>query len=139
MTLVSALDDLLSRTLAAVPGMLARLEYVASLKAEGRYGHWGLSRVHGERAAQRALTDAHKLLLGEILQTPLHLLVADSETACAVEGRETPAYVKELFERDASLLPQASVSRATTLHFNSVLYALSALTRAQQRATRRDA
>ncbi len=137
MALLSALDDLLSRTLAAIPGLLVRLEYLSSLKLDGRYGHWGLSRVHGERAAQQAMVDAHKMLVGEVLQTRLELLVEDSEAACAAAGRETPAFLEELSRRQPSLLPEET--RATTRHFSSVLCALSALTRAQRRATRPDA
>lgn len=139
MSLLSAFDDLLNRTLAAIPGLLGRLEYISSLKFDGRYGHWGLSRVHGEKASQRALADAHKLVVEEILQTPLELLVENSEAACAVEGRETPKYLEELRTRQSSLLPEQGAPPATTRHFSSVLYALSALTRAQRRATRPNA
>jgi hypothetical protein len=139
MVLISALEDLLSRTLAAIPGLLGRLEYLSSLKVDGRYAHWGLSRVYGERGAQRAMADAHKTLVGEVLQTPLEALVEDSEAACAAQGQETAAYVEEIRKRRASLLPDTSVGVATTRHFSSVLSAISALTKAQSRATRPDA
>ena len=135
MGLVSAFEDLLSRTLAAIPGLLGRLEYLSSLKVEGRYGHWGLSRVYGESAAQRAMVDAHKMLLGEVLQTPLEMLVEDSEAACAAQGRETPTYLEELQSRPGDLLPDGTLGPATTRHFSSVLSALSALTKAQRSAT----
>jgi hypothetical protein len=135
MTLVSAFEDLMNRTLATIPGMLGRLEYLSSLKLNGRYGHWGLSRVYGEQAAQRAIADAHKSLMGEVLQTPLQMLIEDSEAACAAEGRETPAYLEDLRSRRTNLLPQGNLQAATTHHFSSVLSALSALTRAQRRAT----
>lgn len=135
MALISALEDLLSRTLAAIPGLLGRLEYLSSLKIDGRYGHWGLARVYGERAAQRAMVDAHKMLLGEVLQTPLELLVEDSEAACAAQGRQTPGYLEELRNRRSDLLPEGSLGPATARHFNSVLSALSALTKAQRSAT----
>lgn len=135
MTLLCALEDLMNRTLAAIPGMLGRLEYLSSLKGDGRYGHWGLSRVYGQRAAQRALADAHKLLVAEVLQTPLEMLVEDSEAACAAQGRETPSYLDDLQNRRTNLLPHGNAQPSTTRHFNSVLSALSALTRAQRRAT----
>lgn len=135
MALLSAFEDLLNRTLAAIPGLLGRLEYVSSLKVDGHYGHWGLTRVYGERAAQRAMADAHKLVLGEVLQTPLELLVEDSEAACAAQGRETPTYLDELRNRRTDLLPEGSSGPATTRHLSSVLGALSALTKAQRSAT----
>jgi hypothetical protein len=126
MALLTALDDLFNRTLTAIPGMLKRLEYLSSLRLDGRYGHWGLARVYGEPAAQRALAEAHKCLVGEVLRTPLQLLVEDSEAACATEGRETPAYLQELTSRHSSLLPDETRRPATTRHLSSVLYALSA-------------
>ena len=135
MGLVSALEDLSSRTLAAIPGLLGRLEYVSSLRVEGHYAHWGLARVYGERAAQRAMVDAHKMLLEEVLQTPLAMLVQDSEAACAAQGRETPTYLDELRNRRTDLLPEGSSGPATTRHLSSVLSALSALTKAQRSAT----
>ncbi len=139
MVLLSALEDLLTRTLAAIPGLLGRLEYVSSLKVDGHYGHWGLSRVYGERAAQRTLGEAHRTLLGEVLQTPLEMLVEDSESSCLAQGRDTTAYLQELQDRRTNLLPEKDAGAATTRHFNSVLSALSALTRAQSRATHPDA
>ena len=135
MVLISAYEDLLNRTLAAIPGLLGRLEYLSSLRVDGRYGHWGLSRVYGERSAQRALIDAHKLLLTEVLQTPLEMLVEDSESSCVAQGRETATYLQELQNRRTNLLPDGNSGAATTRHFSSVLSALSALTRAQRRAT----
>lgn len=138
MALISAFEDLLNRTLAAIPGLLGRLEYLSSLKINGHYGHWGLRRVYGEQAAQRAMLDAHKLLLGEVLQTPLEMLVEDFEAACAAQGRETPTYLEEL-RKKPDLLPDGTLGPATTRHFNSVLSALSALTKAQRSATRPNA
>lgn len=135
MALISAFEDLVSRTLAAIPGLLGRLEYLSSLKADGRYRHWGLTRVYGERTSQRAMVDAHKLLLDEVLQTPLEMLVEDSEAACAAQGRETPLYLEQLQDRPNALLPNGTLGPATTRHFSSVLSALSALTKAQRNAT----
>jgi hypothetical protein len=135
MVLISAFEDLINRTLPAIPGLLARVEYLSSLKLDGRYGHWGLSRVYGERTAQRALADAHRMLLREVLQTPLEMLVEDSERSCLGQGREAATYLQELQNRRTNLLPDGESGAATTRHLNSVLGALSALTRAQRRAT----
>jgi hypothetical protein len=139
MSLLSAFDDFVSRTLALIPGLLARIEYVASLREEGRYAHWGLARVHGSHAAERALNDAHNVLIAEALQTPLRALAKDNEASCAAEGRESKEYLEGLRSRHINLLPDESSRRATRRHFSSVLCALSALARAQRRATRPDA
>ena len=50
--LKSALEDFASSSLSAVPGLLAKLHYVAMLHdGHGAYSHWGLARVHGQEAA----------------------------------------------------------------------------------------
>ena len=62
-TLKSVKEDLQARTLHAVSGLLGKFEYFASLRQnDGSYSHWGLSRVYGEEAAQRALAEAHRNL-----------------------------------------------------------------------------
>jgi hypothetical protein len=135
MPLLSALDDVLVNTLTVIPGLLGRLEYLSGLRSGNGYGHWGLSRVHGERAAQQALSDAHELALSEVLRTPLRRLVEDVETACVGSERPPSAYLQELYRRYSSLLPQEA-SSGSTRHFSSVLHALSALAAAPPHATR---
>ena len=135
MPLLSALDDILVNTLTVIPGLLGRLEYLSGLRSGNGYGHWGLSRVHGERAAQQALTDAHELVLSEVLRTPLRRLVEDVETACVGSDRLPSAYLQELYRRYSTLLPQ-EVGGGSTRHFSSVLHALSALAAVPQHATR---
>lgn len=134
MSLLSTLDDFLNRTLSAVPGLLARVEYVSSLRKDGRYAHWGLSRVHGEHAAEQCISSTHKTLIAEVLKTPLRVLAKDNENSCVAEGREADRYLEELEGRKDALLP-ATPGRASELHFSSVLHALWALARSQRNAT----
>jgi hypothetical protein len=139
MTLLCAIDDLLVRTLAAFPSVLARLDYMSSLRqSDGRYSHWGLSRVHGETEAQRALVETHETLTSQVLQMPLRRLMEDAEAGCAVQEQQPSAYLQELSTRSSSLLPD-DMGGGSTRHFSSVLHALSALARAQQRAIPPDA
>jgi hypothetical protein len=126
MPLLSALDDILVNTLMVIPGLLGRMEYLSGLRSGNSYGHWGLSRVHGERAAQQALTDAHELVLSEVLRTPLRRLVEDVETACVGSDRHPSAYLQELYRNYPRLLPE-QVGGGSSRHFSSVLHALSAL------------
>src|SRR5690242_977289 len=140
MSLLSALDDLLQRTLSVFPGLLSKLEYLASLRhpETGVYSHWGLSRVHGDLDAQSAMEEAHGLLISEILQTPLRKLMDDAVACGAAQGEDAEDYLEDLLERSSVLLPQ-QLGGGSTRHFSSVLHALSALAHSQQRATRRDA
>ena len=127
MSLISAVDDIVVTTLAFIPGLLGRLEYLSGLKGENGYSHWGLTRVHGERAAQEALTDVHESLLSEVLRTPLRKLTEDLQLACACTHRVPSTYVQELYRNYPNLLPD-EVGGGSVRHFSSVLHALSALT-----------
>src|SRR5437667_4724103 len=75
MTLKSALDDVLKTTVAAVSGIIGKLEYIAGLRdGNTKYTHWGLQRVHGEEATQQALGEAHGLFSLNSLRAPQALL-----------------------------------------------------------------
>ena len=138
MTLLSPLEDLVTNTLAALPGLLAKLAYLAGLKVNGRYGHWGLSRVHGEAVAVRTLAQAHEMVIAEVLRAPLRDLLEDT-TACCVAREEQPHdFLMELSKQPTRLLPEEA-GGGSSRHFNSVLHALSALSRNQAHATHPDA
>jgi hypothetical protein len=128
MTLRSALEDLLETTLIGVAGITGKIEYVASLRDQvsGTYSHWGLTRTHGEAAAQQALAEAHRQLFLRLLRTPLCTLCDDvviSGEALQMTGVE---YVERLRSRAAALLPP-DLGGGSARHFSSVLQALSAL------------
>ena len=134
MSLSSALEDLLQTTLAACPGLLSKLDYLASLRqVDGGYGHWGLARVHGEVAAQRALAESHYILISEILQTPLRNLLKEVDKSAATKDAAVPIYLEDLSKRYSQLLPEQAGGRSNR-HFSSVLHALSALARSRQNA-----
>jgi len=127
MRLKSALEDFEANTLGAVPGLLGRLSYVGSLHGgkgtgDGRYEHWGLARVYGDDAAQRAIRSSHRTLLFEVLKKPLAVLLKDAIASCSNE---------HLTEREfLAMLGQSApkpLSPAALAHLKSVLSALSAL------------
>jgi hypothetical protein len=128
MTLLSAKEDFLRHTLANIPGVWARLQYLASLRqADGSYAHWGLSRVYGEAAVQRVLAEVHRAVFIEVLETPLERLVR--EAARGAEDMEMPAgeFVRALNE--APMLIPAQLGGGNVRHFNSVLECLLTLGR----------
>jgi len=77
MTLNSALDDLLVTTLKALPGRFRKLEYLSALCSGGACSHWGLARLHGDLAASKAVLQAHRLLVSQVLSTPIPELLED--------------------------------------------------------------
>src|SRR5438132_14255243 len=99
MTLLSALDDLLVTTLAAVPGLLTKLEYLSGLRGMGGYSHWGMVRVHGEEATREALAEAHGMVISEILRMPLSKLMEDAQASSQAKDKEPCVYLERSEER----------------------------------------
>ena len=127
MVLRSPFEDLVSNTLAEIPGLLKRLDYLASLRdRDGVYSHWGLARVYGEASTQQAAAEAHRLLFSRVLSTPLGELIEELAKSATSQDPVGATYLDSLTERIPSLLPK-DAGRAPMLHFNSVLHALSAL------------
>jgi len=136
MTLLSAVEDFSTRTLATIPGVLGKLRYVAGLRLEdGRYEHWGMTRIYGESAVQQMLEDVHRDLVLQVLRMPLAELVSDA-SECAEREQVTPAeYVAQL-RADADKLVPEKIGGGSVRHFNSVLQAISSLTRCCRDANR---
>lgn len=133
MSLFSAFDDFLQTTLQAVPGTLGKLDYISGLRrgAAGEYVHWGLARVHGDREAQEAMAEVHRLVFSEVLSTPLRLLLEDA-SRCVEQ--EPTRYLDQLQARCEAMLPLNS-GAASAQHFSSVLQALLYLAQARRKTT----
>ena len=125
MTLYSALEDLQETTLRAFTGCLTKLEYLSGLRdKQGIYDHWGLTRVHGDLAAKRALTRAHRSLLSKVLAMPFRSLLEDARQSSAAAGVSPAAYAERLAA--TNLLPHEP-GAGSARHLSSVLHALSSL------------
>lgn len=136
MTLKSALQDVRETTLAAVSGLLGKLSYLASLRrVHGRYEHWGIARVHGPEAAERALKTAHGEVLALVLRAPLASLTEDLEETSRSEGLLPQKCVAEMRGKFDDLVLGEGKDLPKTTHLNSVLTALSCLAESQERAT----
>jgi hypothetical protein len=135
MTLKSALEDLLATTLAAVSGVVGKLEYLSSLREPGggSYSHWGLARVYGDRPAQQALAEAHRLLFLRVLRTSLRTLRGDVVLSSGALQMPPAEYVENLRDHLSALLPQ-DLGGGSARHFSSVLHALSSLAKTQRDA-----
>lgn len=139
MTLKSAFEDLSRTTLEAVSGCLRRLEYLGGLRAfSGAYWHWGFNKVHGNQAANRALQEAHRSTVSEILCTPLKTLLSDVELSSRSSGMEPERYLESLRGKNEELLPK-DPGVGSARHLSSVLHALLGLQRSRQRNATRQA
>jgi hypothetical protein len=76
-----AAQDLRRRTLAAMPGALDRMLYLASTRDynTGAYYHEGLASRFGEEAACEALSDCHREAFEELVFSPLEDVVGQME------------------------------------------------------------
>jgi len=131
--ILSPSDDFSDRTLAAVPGTLAKLEYVSGLRSDGGvYSHWGLSRTYGQAAANQTVASAHSEIFLAILRSPLSTLADEIRQQAEDRGVSVREYATTLASEGEKLIPE-SLRGGTRRHFNSVLQSLSALAAAQER------
>lgn len=122
-------EDFLTNTLAAIPGTLGKLRYVAGLRQDnGEYFHWGMARIHGEANASTAIADAHSDLFIEILRTPMSTLLQEVETVSDREGANPTQVVRGLLDSTDRLVPSQKRG-GSVRHFSSVLAGLVCLSR----------
>jgi hypothetical protein len=114
------IQDFTLTTLADIPGLFARLVYVASLRdlSSGKYEHAGLAALYPEEALQQALEVCHEQVFEKVLEASLEAQEEDlrgclsrmSEGFCATVTHwqrmesyrvllpeQSPDYLKELF------------------------------------------
>jgi len=127
-TLLAIKDDFFERTLARIPGVLGKLGYVAELRENGRYVHWGLERIYGEEGMQRAVTEVHRGLFLQVLRTPLRRLLEDATRAAAAQSTDVRQYLETVLRDPHSLVP-VNLGGGSEAHFNSVVAALWSLLR----------
>lgn len=128
MSLLSASDDLRLRTLSALRGALERFAYLVSLRDEsGRYRHWGLSRIYGDKVANNAGAELHSLMWLEILRTPIPKL---QEELQAMDVSRRAEVVRRL-KASGQLCSPANLEGGGIRHFNSVLAVLKSLSKAK--------
>lgn len=137
MAVYSASEDFVHRTLAAVPGVWPKLEYMRTLRgANRRYEHWGMQRTFGTRATQAAIEQAHRDVVLALLRTPVAQVLSDAEESAAREGVNAYEYAARLDSYGESLLPD-DLGGGSARHFSSVLKAIVSLARAHKAASRR--
>jgi len=125
--LTSPNDDFSKTTLAAVPGLLGKLQYVVGLRqGNGEYYHWGMARSHGEASANLAIADAHSNLFILLLRTPIRVLWVEASGLAAELSISVREYVGRLQAQPERFIPP-QLRGGSGRHFNSVLLALCSL------------
>lgn len=93
MKLFSAFDDFMNETLARIPSNFGRLRFIAEMRSEGRYVHWGMCKTYGDQNAQAAMAEAHSETFEQSLTTPVPDLAAEDEAgdAATLDADTRPA------------------------------------------------
>jgi len=123
----AVIQDFTLTTLARLPGLFARLAYMASLRdlSSGRYEHAGLAAVYPDASIQHALQLCHEQLFERILESPLASQQEDLQSCLAgMEGglSEVVSHWRRM-EAYRVLVPEAAPDYLKDL-FNSNLSAL---------------
>ena len=135
MALRSALEDFESTTLAAIPGLLGKLHYIAGIhNGRGKYSHWGMGKTHGKEASGYAIRTLHAAVLTQVLRTPLRALDDDLRRSALSAQLTNPQFLLALEKRAPQALPERS-AEASEKHLMAVLHALSALLQSPARAS----
>jgi hypothetical protein len=134
MPLLTANRDIV-RTLEAVPGLWNKLHYLAKLREESTYGHWGLIKIHGEAAATEAIEGVHQILVTEILRRSIPELVEELDRFCKEQGDEPLHLIAELVMRGELSLPPGT-AKTPSKHFSYVMSVVSNLLKARRLSIR---
>ena len=137
MTLLSANRDFL-KSLNAVPGLWNKLHYLAKLRQDASYEHWGLIKIYGADAAIDAMQEVHRVLVTETLRRTIPDLIADLSRFCEEQGESSLALVSELVARGGLSLPPGT-AEVPTKHFSYVMSVVSALLKARRLSSHPDA
>lgn len=131
---LSPFEDFQARTLSALAGLWTKLLYMAELRSEdGKYRHWGHSRVHGESRSQEALAKAHSELYITLLRSPIRELAEEIDTTAGTEPRE----VVQKITASKGIIPE-NLEGGSPRHFNSIALAVR-LMHEKQRASNHSA
>jgi len=133
------IQDFTLNTLANIPGLYARLVYVASLRdlSSGKYEHAGLAALYSEEAVQQALQVCHEQVFERILELPLSeqqkdlrscLTAMDGGLRVSIEHwsrlesyrmllpEHSPDYLKELFYSNLRALLEILQAECSQVH-----------------------
>jgi len=134
MPLLTAHRDFL-RSLEAVPGLWNKLHYLARLRQDQSYEHWGLIKIHGEEAATDAMREVHRILVTETLRRSLPELLEELNRFVKEEGDAALTLVSELIEKRGLSLPPGT-PEAPTKHFSYAMSVVSSLLKARNLSSR---
>jgi hypothetical protein len=118
---LNAAEDFMHRTMDVLHGVWSKLNYIRELrKGDGGYEHWGLTRVHGQNAAERAIASVHSDLYLQLLRTPIPELINQLQLSADDVDCTAAELAKHLQQKQPDIIPQ-ELRGATPEHLRFVL------------------
>lgn len=128
MVFLSCFQNFCVRTLAHIPNAFSKLDFICSLRSNGRYKHWGLARTYGARETDDALASAHTELWIQTLRTRSSELYSEFIEYSVISG----VTAEEWQARCTGLVP-ANKGGGGDKHFAAVACALVELSRSRHK------
>ena len=128
MTFLSAYQDFVNGTLAALPNAVARLRYLGELRSGGAYQHWGMKRTYGIDAAEEAMAKAHTAVVLELLRLPMREVIRQVKQEAERQAVPASNFVELLLQQREAIQPE-KLGGASARHFSATLATLSKLAR----------
>lgn len=126
MKLRTAFDDFMQGTLAALPNLWQKLEFLGSLRtADGGYEHWGMTYVYGEAKAEETMRRSHTEVFLQLLATPLDRLFEEAANSESESGGMALRHFGE-YQHNSKLLPP-DLDGGDVQHFQFILRTLALL------------
>lgn len=118
---LSPFEDFMRRSVSVLQGVWSRLNYIRELRdSDGRYEHWGLSRIYGNDAAEKMIADVHSELYLQLLRIPLSELLEQLELSAEDAGCSAVQLSEQLYRDRRRITPQELRGGAPE-HMRSVL------------------
>ena len=135
----TAEQDLVQGTLARLVTDFSRLAYLAGLRTEDGYGHWGLARVHGGASTADAIGRAHTEVFLQVLETSVRDTLAELRRVAALEQQDVPSYLDRVVSAGSRGLAPRDLGGGSAKHLEWLLFVLSKLAEAEAARTGRAA
>jgi hypothetical protein len=125
-----AFEDFKSRTLAALPGRLQRLEFLSSFRRDdGTYEHWGMEQEYGQEPAGKAIADVHSEAFLDVVSVDVPTIVTDAEKFLCSDGKP---FLDQADHPPASVCP-SDTAGGSTKHWEFIRLCLLYVQRDRQK------
>jgi len=119
----SAASDLHKRTLDRLPSLLSQMEFLAGLRCQNRYEHWGLARRYGAHEVTEAASSAHTRCCLQLLREEPTTLFDDVRAAASKANMTVTEFARRAWERRRELTPLI-LGGGSAEHLHWILFVL---------------